>query len=123
MCDILDHMNEVQQQLQALYERGWTIPAIARSIGMSASAVEKWRAGDRTPRAQKLLIAALEDLLRKKRIPKRRVSLPKERQPASGGSRMTASPLLELPQNGFLRGSQVFSSRQMKLLNLEGVGR
>ena len=73
-------MGEVQQQLRALKEREWTIPAIARAIGMSASAVEKWLAGERTPRAQKLLNAALEDLLRRKRIPKRRMYL-KERQP------------------------------------------
>ena len=67
-------MNEVQQQLQTLCERGWSIPAIARAIGMSDSAVEKWRAGNRTPRAQKLLSAALADLLRRKRIPKRRAA-------------------------------------------------
>ena len=42
-------MNEVQQQVQTLCERGWSIPAIARAIGMSDSAVEKWRAGNRTP--------------------------------------------------------------------------
>ena len=75
-------MSAVQQQLLDLQARGWTTPAIARAIGMSASAVEKWRGGDRSPRAHKLLTAALEDLLRRKRIPKRRMSLPKERQAA-----------------------------------------
>ena len=73
-------MNEVQVQLQTLCDRGWSIPAIARAIGMSPSAVEKWKAGERTPRAQKLLTSALADLLRRKRIPKRRVPLRKETQ-------------------------------------------
>ena len=70
-------VNDVQRQLLALQERGWTVPAIARAIGMSASAVEKWLAGERKPRAQKLLTAALADLLRRKRIPKRRTYQPK----------------------------------------------
>ena len=77
-------MNDVQLQLRELQERDWTVPAIARAIGMSGSAVEKWLAGERTPRAQKLLTAALADLLRRKRIPKRRTYQPKG--PAGGSA-------------------------------------
>ena len=77
-----DGMNDVQLRLRELQQRGWTVPAIARAIGMSTSAVEKWLAGERTPRAQKLLTAALDDLLRRKRIPKRRTYQPKG--PAGG---------------------------------------
>ena len=69
---------EVQQKLLALQKRGWTIPAIAQAIGMSTSAVEKWKAGDRNPRGQKMVTAALDALLRKKRVPKRRRNLQKE---------------------------------------------
>ena len=71
-------MSEVQQQLLDLQARGWTTPAIAHAVGMSTSAVEKWRAGDRSPRAHKLLTAALEDLQRRKRIPKRQMSREKQ---------------------------------------------
>lgn len=70
-------MNDVQLKLRELKERGWTVPAIARAIGMSTSAVEKWLAGERTPTAQKLLTAALADLLHRKHIPRRRTYQPK----------------------------------------------
>ena len=64
-------MNAVRERLLVLQERGWPTPAVARSVGVSVSTVEKWRTGERTPRTQTLLVPALDALLRRKRVPKR----------------------------------------------------
>ena len=65
-------MNGVQKLLAVLQKRGWTLAAIADEMGVTANAVQKWKAGDRYPRPDKPVLDSLERLGRRKRIPKKR---------------------------------------------------
>jgi hypothetical protein len=64
--------NEVQTRLAQLQEKGWTLAALADELEITTNAVEKWKAGDRTPSNLKATLAFLDKLLERKRIPKRR---------------------------------------------------
>jgi len=68
----LREMNEVQSRIAELEKKGWTLAAIARELKVSHSVVEKWKAGDRHARLEKLVLDALAQLLIRKRIPKKR---------------------------------------------------
>jgi len=63
-------MNEVQTRIAALQEKGWTLTAIADEVGLTVNAIEKWKAGVHSP--QKATLAFLDQLLARKRIPKKR---------------------------------------------------
>ena len=65
-------MNGVQLRIVCLQKLGWTLAAIADELGVTPNAAEKWKAGDRTPRPEKPIIDALDRLLKRKRIPKKR---------------------------------------------------
>lgn len=65
-------MNDVQARIALLKEKGWTLASIADELGYSHNAVEKWKAGDRNPWGQKVILASLDGLLGRKRIPKKR---------------------------------------------------
>jgi transcriptional regulator with XRE-family HTH domain len=65
-------MNEVQDRIAQLEEKGWTLAAIADGLEVTTNAVEKWKAGDRYPRLEKPVLDALDQLLKRRRIPKRR---------------------------------------------------
>ena len=65
-------MNEVQRRLKALEEKGWTQAAIADELGLTVNAVFKWKVGDRTPNNMKSIVAHLDSLLKKRRVPKQR---------------------------------------------------
>jgi lambda repressor-like predicted transcriptional regulator len=65
-------MNGIQTKIAQLQEKGWTLAAIADEIEASHNAVEKWKAGDRYPRLEKPVLDALDQLLKRKRIPKKR---------------------------------------------------
>lgn len=71
-------MSQVQHMLIDLHGRGWTIPAIADELGLSASTIEKWKSGARHPSGQKMVVAALEELLGRKRLPRRRRYIPRK---------------------------------------------
>ena len=58
--------------LAALQEKGWTLAAIADALGIAHNTVEKWKAGDRTPHGQKMVMASLNSLLRQRSVPKKR---------------------------------------------------
>ena len=70
-------MNDVQQRLAALQEKGWTLASIADEIGVTKNAVEKWKAGQRNPANPKPTLQQLDRLLLIKRIPKKRRYGPK----------------------------------------------
>lgn len=78
-------MTEVQSKLVALQEKGWTLAAIADELGVAHNTVEKWKAGDRTPRGQKMVMASLDNLLRRKTVPKKRRYTPGSRAVSSEG--------------------------------------
>jgi transcriptional regulator with XRE-family HTH domain len=63
-------MNDVQGRLTELNAKGWTNTAIADEAGVTVNAVEKWKAGDHNPGKATLLL--LDNLLKRKRIPKKR---------------------------------------------------
>jgi len=65
-------INTIQPKLVALHEKGWTWAAIADEMGVTVNAVEKWRTGDRNTRLEKPVGEMLDQLLSRKRIPKKR---------------------------------------------------
>ena len=73
-------MNEVQRSLADLQAKAWTLAAVASELGLTASAVEKWKAGVRFPANAKLVLMALETLKERKRIPKQRRYGPESRK-------------------------------------------
>ena len=67
-------MSDVQDRITALEGKGWSLAAIARAMGVTYSAVQKWKARVRCPNHEQLVIQALDSLLKQKRIPKKRRS-------------------------------------------------
>lgn len=65
-------MNEVQTRIAELQEKGWTLAALANELGVTVNAVEKWKAGDRQPNNTKAVLTLLEQITKRKRIPKKR---------------------------------------------------
>ena len=65
-------MNEVQIKIAQLQEKGWTLAALADELGITVNAVEKWKTGDRQPSNAKVTLAFLDQLAKRKRIPKKR---------------------------------------------------
>lgn len=63
---------EVQSRISALMVKGWTLAAIADELGVTSDTVELWRAGRRNPTNAKAILAMLDKVLEKKRIPKKR---------------------------------------------------
>ena len=56
-------MNDVQQKIQSLRDRGWTLVAISRELEVSWRAVAFWQSGDRYPANAKGVRRLLVDLL------------------------------------------------------------
>ena len=67
-------MSDVQDRISALEGKGWSLAAIARAMGATYSAAQKWKAGVRSPNHEQLVIQALDSLLKQKRIPEKRRS-------------------------------------------------
>ena len=65
-------MNAVQEKLAALQAKGWTLAAIADEVGVTYNAVVKWKAANRTPSNEKLLIEHLNRLLQQRKVPPQR---------------------------------------------------
>lgn len=65
-------MNGVQIKIAGLQEKGWTLAALADELGVTINAVEKWKAGDRNPSNLKSVLNLLDQLNKRKRIPKKK---------------------------------------------------
>ena len=65
-------MTEIQQMLADLTEKGWTLVAIADEIGEMWLTVYRWQKGKTHPATQKSVLTRLDDLSRRKIIPKPR---------------------------------------------------
>ena len=65
-------INEIQSRIAQLVEKGWTLAAIADELGVKPDTVENWRAGRRNPTNAKAILAMLDKVLEKKRIPKKK---------------------------------------------------
>ncbi len=67
-------MNEIQKRIADLEAKGWTLVAIADSdeLGTHRNTVRMWKAGTRYPRPDKPILDALDHLLKRNRIPKKK---------------------------------------------------
>ena len=65
-------MNDIQNKIADLEESGWTQSAIADELGVTISAVQKWKAGDRYPGMSNAVIMAMDTLMKRKPPPRRR---------------------------------------------------
>ena len=65
-------MNDIQIRIAQLEEKGWTLAALADELDITPNAVEKWKAGDRHPSNTKAILSLLDQLAKRKRIPKKR---------------------------------------------------
>ena len=72
IVSIIINMNDVQDAIRQLREKGWTLSAVADAMGMSRDGVDLWRAGKRYPSNAQAVRRELDRLLKKKRIPKRK---------------------------------------------------
>jgi transcriptional regulator with XRE-family HTH domain len=66
-------MSKIQDKLNKLKAKGWTLANIARAIGQSSRAVESWNQGVRNPANLKPVLNALDKLSGYKRIPKKKI--------------------------------------------------
>ena len=72
MYATVSDMNAVQVMILRLESKGWTQAAIARAVGVSYNAVQKWKAGDRKPSNYQVVLERLESLCQRRRIPKKK---------------------------------------------------
>ena len=55
-----------------MVDRGWTLAALADELGVSGQTVMRWKAGAMYPVNARPVLAALEGLTRRRRIPKKK---------------------------------------------------
>jgi transcriptional regulator with XRE-family HTH domain len=65
-------LQRVKEVLAILKGRGWTTAALADELGVHRDSVWSWETGRYSPENPKLVMIALERLLQRRRIPKRR---------------------------------------------------
>lgn len=65
-------MSELQDKIQELREKGWTLSAISDELGSHRETIYGWVARGHSPANIKLVIAALDGLFKKKPPPRRR---------------------------------------------------
>lgn len=65
-------MNEIQERIASLEQKGWTLAALADELGITKNAVEKWKAGHRQPTNPKAIFALIDKIATYKRIPKKK---------------------------------------------------
>lgn len=65
-------MNDVQTKIAQLQRKGWTLAAIADELEHTPNAIQKWKAGYRNPHNNKAILALLDQLIKRRRIPKKK---------------------------------------------------
>ena len=65
-------VNDVQNKLLDLKDRGWTMAAIADELHVSHMTVYRWQKGMRKAENSRSVLCMLGTLLKRKRIPKQR---------------------------------------------------
>ena len=65
-------IDDVQNKLLELKDRGWTMAAIADELDVSHMAVFRWQKGMRKAENSRSVLHMLDTLMKRKRIPKRR---------------------------------------------------
>ncbi len=79
-------MNDVQTRLNELTDKGWTQAAIADELDIHKGTVNRWSLGETYPPMPKPVLAMLDALSRRKRIPKQRRYGPESRKRNVGAS-------------------------------------
>ena len=64
-------MNDIQELIRQLRERGWSVPAISKEICVAGNTVDRWCHGTRYPANAACVKASLTQLLQRQ-VPKRR---------------------------------------------------
>lgn len=62
----------MQAKIAQLQDKGWTLAALADELDVTPNAVEKWKSGDRNPSNTKAILILLDQLDKRKRIPKKK---------------------------------------------------
>jgi len=70
---------EIQDRIQELRYKGWTVAALADELDVHPMAIHRWVSGDRSPHNEKAVLTLLEKIEKKKRIPKMRRYVPGSR--------------------------------------------
>ena len=65
-------MSDVKSRLADLRGKGWTLAAIADEVGVTWRTMKRWETGETSPDTPKPILATLNALLARKRIPKKR---------------------------------------------------
>ena len=65
-------MAEIQTLLAQLQDKGWTVAAIADELGMARHSVAGWKAGNHRPANVRAVEIVLEQLAKRRRVPKQR---------------------------------------------------
>ena len=79
-------MDEVNEKIAQLRADGWTLSAIADELGVNRETAYGWTARGHSPANPKLVLAALDALSKRKRIPKQRRYAPGSRTRKADGS-------------------------------------
>lgn len=72
-------MNEVQQKIQELRDKGWTVAALADELDVKPMTVHRWLSGERHPQNARGIMTLLDQITKRKRIPKKRRYAPGSR--------------------------------------------
>jgi hypothetical protein len=64
--------NVIQETIEELKTRGWTISAMADALGVPRDTLDRWHHGSRYPANALFVQRGLNMLLARKRIPKRK---------------------------------------------------
>ena len=65
-------MGEIKNKIEKLREKGWTLSAISDELGVDRETAYGWIARGHSPSNTKLVNLALDGLLKRNRIPKRK---------------------------------------------------
>ena len=65
-------MNEVQERIRLLREKGWTLAALADELGVTRRGIAGWQSGERYPENVKGVLVLMDAVMERKRIPKKR---------------------------------------------------
>ena len=75
---MIDDVNDVQRKVAELRAKGWTQQAIADELEVKWLTIHRWESGQTYPPMPKPILLALDGLMARKRIPKRRRYAPGE---------------------------------------------
>ena len=77
-----ESINKVEEMTEELENRGWTLSATSRDLGVSRKTAHRWKSGSRPPQHPMLVALALGHLLQRpipnRKVYKRNPSIPRD---------------------------------------------